>query len=341
MEQEPQNESGAVRPWLLILLLAVILIGAGLWGWQYWMSKTKTVTPITIVTPTVSSTPTTVSTADWKTYTNKDFGFSFKYPNDWNLTENKPSTINNTIVSVTKTVKKDGHMGMIPGEVGITFYTSTKSATELRANDTNNQADSLIKNVSKSEIKLGSTNILVSSWDNMTTDDGGPFHVKSYYSVTNPTLFTNIVFPIKGSDGLSEISDQILSTFQFIDSAMQTYTNSAYGFSMEFPATWVGYKMKAANIEGATATYYVELPTKFPASPDGDSTADKGYFSPFAISVYTLKQWDAAEAAEGPKDTLIGKNSKIVVAWAHAQWAPQDFKFESDIKTIIDSFKLN
>ncbi len=119
------------------------------------------------------------------------------------------------------------------------------------------------------------------------------------------------------------------------------YANQTYGFSMTFPTGWEGYKMKEMDIPGEIATYYVNLPTKFPASPEGDSTADKGYFSPFVISVYTLDQWNATQKDEGPKDTLIIKNSKYAFAWTHAQWVPEDFKNDKDINSIITSFKLN
>lgn len=120
-----------------------------------------------------------------------------------------------------------------------------------------------------------------------------------------------------------------------------TYTNATYGFTLTFPATWKGYKMKEASIAGATATYYVNFPTK-DASATGDSTADASYFSPFAVSVYTLDQWTAAQAVDGPKDTLITKNTVYTFGWSQANGVPPtDFTLSSDIATIIASFKLS
>lgn len=119
-----------------------------------------------------------------------------------------------------------------------------------------------------------------------------------------------------------------------------TYTNSTYGFTMTFPATWKGYKFKEATLSGATMTYYVEIPTT-DASATGDSTADTGYYSPFAISVYTLAEWATVESSEGPKDTLISKNATYAFGWSQANGTPSsDFKGASDIATIIASFKL-
>lgn len=119
-----------------------------------------------------------------------------------------------------------------------------------------------------------------------------------------------------------------------------TYTNSKYGFTLTFPATWKGYKMKEATIEGATATYYINVPST-DKSATGDSTADAGYFSPFVIGVYTLDQWAAVEAIDGPKDTLIIKNDTYAFAWSQANGVPpSDWNKSADIKKIIASFKL-
>lgn len=82
------NQGGnqtTVAPWLLITFIAVIVIAAGYFGWYYYsQSKAKTATPTPTVTPPIASTTTptasTVSTADWKTYTSDKYGFSLKYP---------------------------------------------------------------------------------------------------------------------------------------------------------------------------------------------------------------------------------------------------------------------
>jgi len=69
----PQTKPAMVRPWLLIVFIIVALAGAGYFGWR-WYSNHKT------TTPSPSNTTTTISTADWKTYINETYKFSFKYP---------------------------------------------------------------------------------------------------------------------------------------------------------------------------------------------------------------------------------------------------------------------
>ncbi len=120
-----------------------------------------------------------------------------------------------------------------------------------------------------------------------------------------------------------------------------TYTNTKYGFTLTFPATWEGYKMKEANIAGAEITYYINVPTT-DKNATGDSTADAGFYSPFAISVYTLSQWNDVEASDGPHDTLITKNSQYAFGWSHANGnPPSDFNLDNDTAGIIASFKLS
>lgn len=119
-----------------------------------------------------------------------------------------------------------------------------------------------------------------------------------------------------------------------------TYSSTAYGFTLTFPATWKGYKMKEASFDDSTATYYINVPTTDESMVAG-STADAGYYSPFAISVYTLAQWAAVEAEEGFMATLIAKNDTYAFAWSQANGIqPSDWTKSADIKTIIASFKL-
>jgi hypothetical protein len=120
-----------------------------------------------------------------------------------------------------------------------------------------------------------------------------------------------------------------------------TYTNSAYGFTLTFPATWKGYKLKEKVFTGSVITYYINIPTTDSSAVASDES-DAGYYSPFAITVYTLAQWGALQAEEGPKDTLITQNDTYAFGWSQANGIPaSDFGTKSnDIKTIIASFKL-
>lgn len=118
------------------------------------------------------------------------------------------------------------------------------------------------------------------------------------------------------------------------------YTNSTYGFTMTFPASWKGYKMKEVTMDGAAKVYYCNFPTT-DATVMADESADAGYFSPFAIGVYTLSQWADIEAAEGPKPSVLAKNDTYVFTASQANGiSPADFVERGDIEGIFDSFTL-
>ena len=54
---------------ILVLIILIILIGGGYFGWQYFGAPKEEVKD---------------ETADWKTYRNEEYGFEFKYPENLN-----------------------------------------------------------------------------------------------------------------------------------------------------------------------------------------------------------------------------------------------------------------
>lgn len=97
MENEPKNRVDLYMVILLVLAAALIF---GVIGFAYGQQVATESAGLTNTTSTVnysasavpSATKTTTATADvtanWKTYTNTDYGFSFKYPGDWRKEEN-------------------------------------------------------------------------------------------------------------------------------------------------------------------------------------------------------------------------------------------------------------
>lgn len=77
---------------LWIVLIIVVLIAVGYFGWTY-LGKSKTETITTPATTTTTPAIAPVSTADWKTYTNTNYGFSLKYPSTYNVKEESKNII--------------------------------------------------------------------------------------------------------------------------------------------------------------------------------------------------------------------------------------------------------
>ncbi len=326
MNQQPmQGPKPAVAVWLWVVLGVVAIIGAAFFSWYFLMGPGKKTTATT--TPT--TTTTTDKTAGWSTFKSDTYSYSIKYPTDWEYktesttTTFAPKTAATTPI-LTINVKTDKLETVISQQKELfakdsTFKeqgTATVGGAEATTLTFINNADKTIMPVVDLVSKNNNTYII-----------SGEGSSKTYNSTVK----------------------SMISTFKFTTATTTTttstdltYTNSTYGFTLTFPAAWKGYKFKEANLSGITMTYYVEIPTT-DKNATGDSTADKGYYSPFAISVYTLDQWATVEASEGPKDTLITKNTKYAFGWSQANGVPPtDFTtaMSNEIKTIIASFKL-
>ena len=105
MNQEPKKH---LSPWIAWGIVILAAAATGFAVWWYW-NDIDTISDINItVTTKKASTDTTKATTDatkdWKTYTNDEYGFSFKYPTTWTTTEN--STTSTSLYSQTD-VKKD------------------------------------------------------------------------------------------------------------------------------------------------------------------------------------------------------------------------------------------
>jgi len=96
MSDQVKTTDLKVRPDKIIKTVALVVVCGFIFGYfGYLYGKNNAETTATNVTssttPTITSsktatatsTATAVATADWKTYTNDTYGFSFKYPKDW------------------------------------------------------------------------------------------------------------------------------------------------------------------------------------------------------------------------------------------------------------------
>lgn len=127
------------------------------------------------------------------------------------------------------------------------------------------------------------------------------------------------------------------------------YKNTDYGFQLTLTDNWKNYKVaKKSTIDPSEsiATYYFGLPT----TGTSDGIMPEGYYSFFAVGVYTKVQWAEYEKLDQvSKDTLGIQNDKYVLAWNHAQSAPSDFtnevsnplfKANSDVSEIIKTLSF-
>ena len=67
---------------IVFLILGVVIGASGLWAYQKY-SPFLNKQPVNQTASTSMPTPTSDPTANWKTYTNTKYYFSFKYPSEW------------------------------------------------------------------------------------------------------------------------------------------------------------------------------------------------------------------------------------------------------------------
>lgn len=193
--------------WLLIILLVGLLSGAT----GYLLATTESTAQredlqnqinnlqkqINDVNDTTSTTTSSTDdeTADWKTYTNEEYGFSFKYPKDWVKT--------NTNEGLVQLYNADTEAGreLLESETKIVVYVkATSTVGDLTTYVTNN--DGNINSTSNVTVggKSGKKFIVKPELGTKTT---------AVYVLNDSTYYEIICMEN------SENFDNILSSFQF------------------------------------------------------------------------------------------------------------------------------
>lgn len=228
-----QDEQGMVRPWLLVVLLIVILGGAGYFGWHYYWSQNSTnQTPIaepTIIMPTakivptstpiISPTPlttpsTTVSPAvsvsvpaDWKTYTDSTYNFTFKYPSNWLLQKSTGSADQPLQVQLSSPGTN--------GELGANFTVTIDhkdSVQDVIDLDVTRYASSA--NFQKSTITFAGVSATEFSYD-QPLRGGASYISKGIIFASNGNTIV-IGTAAYATDAPAALLDQVANTFQFV-----------------------------------------------------------------------------------------------------------------------------
>lgn len=87
VEPEPPKRS---YTWLIVIVIVFLLTGSSVLAYKYYQLKQQVTrtqaspSPAPLVSPKPSAE---AETANWKTYTNSQYDFSFRYPTDWQIEE--------------------------------------------------------------------------------------------------------------------------------------------------------------------------------------------------------------------------------------------------------------
>lgn len=194
-----KNQKG-LAPIIIILIVVAILAG-GILAWQCgWISKTPTPTPTSTPTPTPTPTSTPDETADWKTYTNEEYGFEVKYPDSWIIDEKTYNTVKPLYV-LSLSNKQKFKTGRIEIDIQSTTYPSILSWAKEAHGPHGLQ-----------EVKVGKEEILGQQFIEKKKIFTGLLKNNFLYQII---LFGEIEEPKKSE--IETVYNQILSTFKFLD----------------------------------------------------------------------------------------------------------------------------
>lgn len=215
MEPMPQK---TFTPKFIGVIVLLLVLGVGAYGaiW-YWQKQQATQEVVLTFTPRPIATPD--PTTDWKTYTNTQYGFEFKLPQGW--IQNKEPNISKENILInfaSPEAQKGPKFDFYGGELNVWIYQNPKSFSVTKFFDGNNGGNELFHDPDGGLVKT--KDIIVDSRSG-----------KRFYDVVGGSTAQIAVIDdhsrfIEIDDGFSlEILDQILSTFKFIDSNLQ----SGYG----------------------------------------------------------------------------------------------------------------
>lgn len=229
-------QKGFALPLVLIGILLASFVGAG--GYYLYQTKTKDAQIITAPQPSPES-QVKDETANWKTYINKKYKFTIKYPESWYVSEYMPGSPL-ILLFDRNPVPKDTILTHPWQEFTITvdnLYPS-KIFTEIGT----------IKGEVVDKVEYGRTNIT-------KTDFKGLSAIKSYletptFSGLEGSPSTSIYFNYSSNGWVirypninyngehDSLYDQILSTFKFLDDETanwKSYKNEEFGFVIKYP----------------------------------------------------------------------------------------------------------
>lgn len=77
------GQKNKIPSWLgfVAIVIGIVILFGGVFAYQYFSVEPA---PVVVQTPQVQS-----PTAGWKTYTNSQYGFEIKYPQDWTIPESR------------------------------------------------------------------------------------------------------------------------------------------------------------------------------------------------------------------------------------------------------------
>lgn len=205
---------------LIVAVVVVILLIASSVSAFYLLPKQAKVQPKSVeqIVPTQSPSPTLNPTVNWKTYTNSQYGISFKYPNYLreccaiSISPNEGTSKNTIVKPITLGEVGENELGSGRRFNGLVVGIDTNTSNESFLNYFNEQKQEL-KNVTNQDST--ESNVKVGILSGKMLQNYSPFGGTILYASFPNSKNVLVIGKTEASEGSFKDFDQILSTFKF------------------------------------------------------------------------------------------------------------------------------
>lgn len=327
---ESESKTSWIRPISLGLGVIGVGLAIGIGGYLLGAKSNKTIVQdsqkkIVAVSPTATPDPT----ANWKTYINAGAGYSFKYPNDYQVMENQKKSVDGVTVNTPNTTT-------VLSSILPNLNTNMQIGIHYESQLSDLSGDDVAKKLGLSTTAT-TYNINGKSGFIFTDTRLGAYGSTIIYIITNNKSYTFTIESHASYAQYKKYLDQILSTFKFTDneaivsptptptptplpayqiiqrSSLNTYTNNVYNFSFNFPKSlflysgqsnseYAGFLQKQGNINALRM--YVDV-FKNPNNLSLEEVEDKYNLKVNQGNIYALEK-----TTTNGKETLIVAGNK-------------------------------
>lgn len=225
--QLPIKPRKAFKKWVLIALVIILFLSLPIGGYLYLGKMGFHPKPSTITIQNKKPSPASNAanaTANWKTFEDKQFGFTFKYPEDFiidkKLQDTKTETMSLLINFKTKDDKPDK---VSPVELLYVYNPSNLSLEKLQEKLANNPMGEGPSLIDKNDTQLTNANNITAQYSDIHYCVS---NCKSYTWSYKNQVFQMIFHPNYGNKNqiYKDYFDKIFSTFKFTDQNSPTPT---------------------------------------------------------------------------------------------------------------------
>lgn len=281
----------------------------------------------------------------WKTYSNSEYGFEFKYPptwqrDGWYFSPQKIEVYESGSILAPVRLEVINASGLNEGNIAYQIKNSKRKSQDTIIN---------INGIEFSRYDL-------EDYGRYEGDSAGRVLIYRSSGLNSPKGRIHIIFEWQEKPSGSEVKgnnaaifEQVLSTFKFTELSSTTdasekglvYINSVLGFQISLPENWKGYKVRSVPMSSnfGAGSFAFQVPTQ--DKNFTDSLEYKGYATPMYIHVYNKQYWDKVMNEEGPKPGYLGENSEFVFAASFWQDPPGDWINKGfNSQELISAFKV-